>query len=163
MTEPNELYEDDAYRYFKEAYEKQTKGQVEEAIELYRKSLEILPTAEAFTFLGWAYSFQGRYEEAIEECRRAIDIDPDYGNPYNDIGSYLIELSRFEEAIPWLEKATRAERYDAYCYPYFNLGKVYEKKGDWMRALVNYRKALEFKSDYKLAQQGSHRIQAYLN
>jgi len=26
-------------------------------------------------------------EEATAECLRAIEIDPDFGNPYNDIGS----------------------------------------------------------------------------
>ena len=33
-------------------------------------------------------------------------MDPDFGNPYNDIGAYLIEMGRLDEAIPWLEKAT---------------------------------------------------------
>ena len=50
------------------------------------------PTAEAYTFLGWTYHFQGRIEDAIAECKRAIEVDPEFGNPYNDIGAYLIEL-----------------------------------------------------------------------
>ena len=33
-------------------------------------------------------------EEAIAECEKAIALDPDYGNPCNDIGVYLIELGR---------------------------------------------------------------------
>ncbi|NIO09761.1 MAG: tetratricopeptide repeat protein, partial [Deltaproteobacteria bacterium] len=45
------------------------------------------PTAEAYTFLGWTYSFMGQLNEAIEECQRAITLDPDFGNPYNDIGA----------------------------------------------------------------------------
>jgi tetratricopeptide (TPR) repeat protein len=64
------------------------------------------PTAEAHTFLGWTYHFQGRLDDAIAECKRAIEIDPEFGNPYNDIGAYLIELKRFDGAIPWLERAT---------------------------------------------------------
>jgi hypothetical protein len=40
----------------------------EEAVELYRRSIETYPTAEAHTFLGWVYSFDGRYTEAIDEC-----------------------------------------------------------------------------------------------
>jgi len=62
---------------------------------------------EAHTFLGWTYHFQGRIEEAIAECKLAIGLDPEFGNPYNDIGAYLIELGRFEEAIPWLEQPRR--------------------------------------------------------
>jgi Flp pilus assembly protein TadD len=41
-------------------------------------------------------------EEAIAECHRAIEIDPDFGNPYNDIGAYLIERGDLRGAIPWL-------------------------------------------------------------
>ena len=56
-----------------------------------KASLELHPTAEAHTFLGWTYHFQGKLDEAIAQCRTAIDIDPEFGNPYNDIGAYLIE------------------------------------------------------------------------
>jgi tetratricopeptide (TPR) repeat protein len=54
-----------AEAYFRQAYEHQVKGELDEAIRLYRLSIEAHPTAEAHTFLGWTYSFQGRYDEAI--------------------------------------------------------------------------------------------------
>jgi len=47
------------------------------------------PSAEAHTFLVWVYSFERRFAEAIAECKRAIAVDPEFGNPYNDIGVYL--------------------------------------------------------------------------
>ena len=34
------------------------------------------------------------------ECRTAIAVDPDFGNPYNDIGSYLITLGRARRGDP---------------------------------------------------------------
>src|SRR5947209_14538855 len=80
----------EAKELFARAYEAQQAGDYVTAIELYRRSIEIYPTAEAHTFLGWVYSFQGRYDEAIDECLRAIQVDATFGNPYNDIGSYLI-------------------------------------------------------------------------
>jgi len=76
-----------AVRLLKQAYERQTAGKLEDAIRLYRASIAEHPTAEAHTFLGWTYSFQGRYEEAIDQCKIAIGIDPSFGHPYNDIGS----------------------------------------------------------------------------
>ena len=42
----------------------------------------------------------GQLDEAIEECHRAIRTDPDFGNPYNDIGAYLIELNRLMKRSP---------------------------------------------------------------
>src|SRR2546429_475520 len=78
-----------AWEILQDAYQAQMEGDYDRAIELYRFSLEMPPTAEAHTFLGWTYHFQGRVDEAIAECKRAIKIDPDFGNPYNDIGAYL--------------------------------------------------------------------------
>src|SRR6186713_3023021 len=89
--------------YLNKAYQLQMKGQFEEAILNYKISLDIFPTAEAHTFLGWAYSFLGDLDKAIEECKNAIAIDPEYGNPYNDIGAYLIQQGKYDEAITWLE------------------------------------------------------------
>src|SRR5881628_3869383 len=109
----------------REAYRRQMSGDLDGAVEYYRRSIEIHPTAEAHTFLGWTYSFQGRHEAAIAECHVAISVDPDFGNPYNDIGAYLIELGRYEEAIPWLERAKRARRYEPRHFPYANLARVY--------------------------------------
>ena len=109
-------------------------GDLDRAVELYKDSLEVHPTAEAHTFLGWTYHFQGKVQDAIDECKRAIEVDPDFGNPYNDIGAYLISLKRYDEAVSWLERATKAPRYDPRHYPYFNLGRVYFAKGMINRA-----------------------------
>lgn len=152
-----------ALEYFELAYARQRKGELEEAIALYKKSIEILPTAEAHTFLGWTYSFQNRYDEAIEECRRAIAVDPDFGNPYNDIGAYLIEKGQFEEAIPWLEKATVAPRYESYFFPHYNLGRVYERKRDYRKAIERYRFALDLNPAYTLANKSLRRLQSMFN
>jgi Tfp pilus assembly protein PilF len=152
-----------AIRLLKEAYEHQMKKELDEAAELYKKSIEAYPTAEAYTFLGWTYSWMGRVDDAIAECHKAIEVDPTFGNPYNDIGSYLLMKGQIEEAIPWLERALEAPRYESYCYPHMNLGRVYEAKRDWLRAKEEYRKALAEKKDYVPAAEGLARIRGYLN
>lgn len=155
--------QDEALKLFQEAYQKQNDGNLDEAIQLYHKSLALFPSAEAHTFLGWALSLKGLFDDAIEECHKAIAIDPDFGNPYNDIGAYLIEKGKHDAAIEWLEKATVAKRYDSYFYPYYNLGRVWEKKGDWGRAADSYRSALNSNPDYTLARKALNRLQAMMN
>jgi Tfp pilus assembly protein PilF len=120
---------------WREGYRQQMAGDLDAAIATYRRSLAVQPTAEAHTFLGWAMSFQGQLEEAIEECHRAIAVDPDFGNPYNDIGVYLMQQQKLEEAIPWLERAKHAPRYEPRQFPYMNLGRIYMKQGRWSEAL----------------------------
>ena len=163
MSEANSYYQSEALKLFQEAYQKQTEGELDEAIALYHKSIDLFATAEAHTFLGWAMSFKGLYDQAISECRKAIELDPDFGNPYNDIGSYLIEKGNYDEAIPWLQKATVAKRYESYCYPHYNLGRVWEQKGNWMKAVESYRLALQDNPQYTLAQKALARIQGMMN
>ncbi|HTQ84684.1 MAG TPA: tetratricopeptide repeat protein [Candidatus Solibacter sp.] len=133
----------EAMRWFRTAYEHQMRGELDEAVRLYTRSIETYPTAEGYTFRGWTYSFQGKIDEAIAECMKAIEVDPTFGNPYNDIGAYLVELDRLDEAIPWLERALVALRYESYCFPHVNLGRVYEKKRMFQKALKHYQEALE--------------------
>ena len=151
-----------AVRLFHDAYRVQMEGKLDEAVRLYRESIALRPTAEAHTFLGWTYSFQGKYEEAIAECQKAIAVDPEFGNPYNDIGAYLIGLGRLDEAIPWLERATRARRYEAYHYPHFNLGRVYLSKGMLKKALEEFQQALAIEPKYTLARQAIDAVEQQL-
>jgi Tfp pilus assembly protein PilF len=115
----------------------------DEAIRLYKESIAIFPTADAHTYLGWAYSFKGRLNEAIAQCEIAIQLDPEFGNPYNDIGVYLMQQQRFDDAIPWLERAKSATRYEPRHFPYINLGRIYLTKGMIQRALEEFAGALE--------------------
>ena len=117
-------------------------GELEEAIGLFTLSLETAPTAEAYTFRGWAYSFEGRLDDAIEECRKAIATDPSFGNPYNDIGCYLVEKGETDDAIPWFERAKAAGRYEPRHFPYLNLGRLLAARGDVEAALVEFEGAL---------------------
>jgi tetratricopeptide (TPR) repeat protein len=152
-----------AEELFESAYEAQMRGDLDDAVTLYRMSLNAHPTAEAHTFLGWTYSFQGRLDDAIAECKKAIAVDPDLGNPYNDIGAYFIEMGRYDEAIPWLEKATQAPRYEAPHFPRFNLGRAYVAKEMYSRALEEFQQALRLRPDYAAAQAVVEALKRKLN
>ena len=152
-----------AEEFFRRAYDAQMAGELDAAIDLYKKSIELGPTAEAHTFLGWTYSFQRRYREAIAECKRAIEVDPGFGNPYNDIGAYLIELGRWEEAVPWFEKAIEAARYDPRHFPHFNLARVYIQTYEYGKAVEHLRRALELEPKYGSAQRELKRLLCRMN
>ncbi|MBX3327756.1 MAG: tetratricopeptide repeat protein [Nitrospira sp.] len=152
-----------AWQLFQQAFARQMKGELEEAVNLYKQSIATHPTAEAYTFLGWTYSFMGRLDDAIEECHKAIAQDPEFGNPYNDIGAYLIEKGEFDEAISWFQKAMQAKRYESPAYPHLNLGRVYERKGNWTEAIDSYKTALTLDPDYALARKALGRLVSSLN
>jgi Tfp pilus assembly protein PilF len=135
-------------------YELHVRGEYERAIEQFRQSIASHPTAEAHTYLGWSLSHLGRLDEAIAQCRQAIRLDPDFGNPYNDIGVYLIAQGKPAEAVPWLQKATSAKRYCCYQFPHFNLGRVWLEQGRIGEAARAFERALEYDPNYLPALQG---------
>jgi Tfp pilus assembly protein PilF len=131
-----------ALKLWQEGTDRLLAGDFEEAVVLFTKSLELRPTAEAYTFRGWAYSFAGRLDEAIEECRKAITTDPAFGNPYNDIGCYLVEQGKSDEAVPWFEQAKKAPRYEPRHFPYLNLGRLRAARGEVAEAIAEFQGAL---------------------
>jgi tetratricopeptide (TPR) repeat protein len=149
--------------YFYKGYLCQMRGEYDNAISNYEKSIDVYPTAEAFTFLGWTYSYKGDLERAIEECKNAINIDPDYGNPYNDIGAYLLQQGNADEAITWFELAIKSKRYENAEFAHLNLGKALEMKGLWFEALDEYGTALEIAPNYTESKIHVNRLQGKLN
>ena len=154
---------DKAVQRFYDAYKAQLKKRYDDAVRLYHESIDCYPTAEAYTFLGWTYSFLGELELAIDHCQKAINLDPDFGNSYNDIGAYLIAKGDFDNALPYLEQALSAKRYNAYHFAHFNMGRVYEHKGDLLNAYRHYREALTLEPRYWIAHKGLQRVSLVVN
>jgi Tfp pilus assembly protein PilF len=140
-----------------------SRGETDAALELFEQSIAAHPTGEGHTFRGWALSHLGRFEEAIAECKIAIQVDPDFGNPYNDIGVYLMQQGKLEEAIPWLEQAKLAPRYEPKHFPHSNLGTIYERKGRLRQALTEYKAALRIEPRHEPAIRAVARLQAQMN
>jgi len=154
---------DRALALWREGTSRLLRGELDEAVALFTASLEEEPTAEAYTFRGWAYSFMGRLDDAIEECRKAIATDPRFGNPYNDIGVYLIQQDKLDEAIPWLERAKTAPRYEPRQFPHMNLARIYIKRNRWWDALRELETAQTLApTDQQLART-LHSVRAKLN
>jgi tetratricopeptide (TPR) repeat protein len=161
VQESDDLRE--ATALWRAGYRYQMEGELDRAIEHYERSVAVHPTAEAHTFLGWSLSFQGRLEEATAECLRAIEIDPDFGNPYNDIGVYLMQQGKLDEAILWLGKAKQARRYEPRQFPFMNLGRVYLKQGRWWDALREFEGAVQAAPGDVHAARTLHQLRGQLN
>ncbi|MBI3724578.1 tetratricopeptide repeat protein [bacterium] len=132
-TRAKELYE--------RGYSLQLEGRVLEAERCYRESIELVPTAEAHTFLAWALAHEGKVDEAIEQCREAIRLDPAFGNAWSDIAAYLIEKGEDAEAETYLRRALESTRFERHHYVHENMGRVHWKQGLLMKALAEFRLA----------------------
>lgn len=151
-----------ALELIERAMKHQLAREFDDAIRLYKESIAVYPTADAHTYLGWAYSFLGRLNEAIAQCEIAIQLDPEFGNPYNDIGVYLMQQERMDDAIPWLERAKSAKRYDPRHFPHINLGRIYLTKGMLQKALEEFNGALTINPDDRELKQLVEELQTKL-
>jgi Tfp pilus assembly protein PilF len=152
-----------AISLWREGYQAHSEGDLQRAIELYTESIELAPTPEAYTFRGWAYFHMGRTDDALAECHNAIEVDPDFGNPYNDIGAYLMAKGQLDEAIGWFEKAKQAPRYEPRHYPFMNLARVYVAKEMFRRAIEEFEGALRHQPDELSCRRALAELRAMLN
>lgn len=125
-----------------------SKGELDEAIEAYRKALND-PTfdmpGEAWNSLGIALRGKGELDAAIEAHRKALD-DPTYDTPgyaWNNLGNALRDKGELDEAIAAHRKALDDPTYDRPGKAWNNLGNALGDKGERDKAIAAYREALD--------------------
>jgi len=81
-------------------------GRFEEALAEMKQAHQLDPSSVITTGSGLAvaYFFGGQYDQAIEQCRKAIQIDSTYAVPYLFLGRAYLLKGMYNEAIAALEK-----------------------------------------------------------
>ena len=84
------------------------KGQLDEALDQYQKSLKINPNfADSYYNLGNVFLQKGRRDEAIEQYRKALAINPAHAPAHNNLGAVLFQEGQVNEAIAQIQEAVR--------------------------------------------------------
>ena len=87
----------------------------------------------------------GRFDEAIVEGKRAIELDPLSPIMNADLGQNLYFARRYDEAIAQLRKTLEID--PTFYYAHYNLGIALQLKGDLPAAIAEYRKAQQLSDD----------------
>ncbi|MCF8060761.1 MAG: hypothetical protein K9K67_15770 [Bacteriovoracaceae bacterium] len=119
-----------------------SKKEYDLARESFMRALNFQETAEAYNLIGWSYSLECELEKAKKFCLKAIQTDPAYGAPYNDLGSYLLAEGEVNESLKWFELAKNSRNYQNREYPYINAGRAYMGKREFTKALQEFSMAL---------------------
>jgi len=77
--------------------------------------------------LGWALYFARRHDEAITQCRKALDLDTNYLMTYTVLGQAYVAASRYDEAIGALQSAVSFS--GGLAFTSAALGHAYAKAG----------------------------------
>ena len=114
---------------------------------LNRHIIALNPQArDAYLNLGDALYEQGRYAEALDAVRIAVERRPEYAKAHFNLGAILDALGRYEEAETHLRRAIalKPQNGDAY----LNLGDVLYKQSRYAEALDATRIAIEQEPDF---------------
>jgi tetratricopeptide (TPR) repeat protein len=62
---------------------------------------------------GFALYFTHQYDKAIDQCRRALELDPTSAGAYDCLGSSYLASGQYEQAIAAFQKAVSLSNNDA--------------------------------------------------
>ncbi|HUR95920.1 MAG TPA: tetratricopeptide repeat protein [Gemmatimonadales bacterium] len=112
------------------------------ALEYQKELVAKYPDDERAHFLlGNGHFGQQHYEEAIEEYRKAIEINPKFSGAYNSIGYAYRPLEKYVDAEVAFKKYIELIPNDP--NPYDSYAELLMKAGRFEESIAQYRKALE--------------------
>ena len=117
-----------------------------QAIRLAKKAIAIEDSPEPHRTLAGAYVFLRKYDEAIAEGKKAIELDPNSANAHGSLGHVFQMANMPQEAIPILERAIRLNPYPPSRY-FHNLAWSYNQLRKPEEAITAARKAVRIQPD----------------
>ena len=95
--------------------------------------------------IGLQLNRQQRYEEAVENFKKAISLSPYSASGYIMLARAYQELKKYDDAVSFLNQALELESNDAAdeIGIYEDLGRTFDAKGDEQEAILMYNKGLE--------------------
>jgi tetratricopeptide (TPR) repeat protein len=117
-------------------------GKFGEAIACFNELVQQKDSAELHYNLAAALSMQKKYNEAINQLTRTLELNPEYPDAHNKMGMLLIAAGKPDEAITHLKQALETGDNEE---TYANLGTAYQKTGKNELAIQNWAKALQLK------------------
>lgn len=101
------------------------------------------------TAKGIEYGKAGKYDEAITELNKAIELDPRFVPAYANRALAYQGKGKLNLAI---DDCTKAIELDSKYIPaYINRGTIYGAKGDYDSAIADFEKAIKLKPDDAMA------------
>jgi tetratricopeptide (TPR) repeat protein len=105
--------------------------------------------------LGDALCNEGRVREAMEQYRKAVEMERENPSYHIRLGDAFAYSEMSVKAVAEYKKALKISPRRA--EPHFSLAEIYRRYGKWMAAVAEYRKATQFNAmnpfyRYKLSQ-----------
>jgi tetratricopeptide (TPR) repeat protein len=117
------------------------------ALHALEMATRLLPDdPETHSNLGNALSEAGRFVEAVECCRYALQLNPNYSGAHNNLGNALWNLGQPEAALACYQRALDIT--PEFPLAQFNKGKLLLRLGEFDAAAQSFRRATAVQPDY---------------
>ncbi len=129
--------------YVAEGWNQICTGQFDQAIASLSAAVKLNHSdTKAMALLGWAYSYQGRYEDALAVCLKVLQMEPNNDGVRNNLGFICLKKGIYGEAIEHLSKVIKSGKDRvAVLYAHYYLGLVYLERQMLDDALFFFSKA----------------------
>ena len=104
-----------------------------------------------FARLGIIYDKLGKDRYALSNFSRSSNILPNYPYAYYSFGNFYFDRGRYIKALIQYKKAYNSG-YDNHFYNNYQIGRIYEKFGDFSAAITYYKRALVINDSVELRQ-----------
>jgi tetratricopeptide (TPR) repeat protein len=135
-------------------------GRPEEALGHLDRSMALRPSSDDLGrvrfFRGFCLKELERYDEAVSDLRRSIELEPPEAAHHNLLGFCLFKLKHYSEAVSAFERAVALDPHSA--VDWANIGVNLERLGQTDRAVEMYEKALGMDSGIGFAREGLDRL-----
>ena len=91
----------------------------------------------------WTFERNSVWKSNVTLWRDIVEKSPGISRPHNNLGIYLMQQGKIDEAIIHFNKALQIKPHDT--IPHNNLGNAMKKQGKIGEAIIHYRKALKIR------------------
>ncbi len=124
-----------------------------DALRELTEAVEIYPNeATYYNALGTAYFLRRMNEEAEFNYKKAVALNPKYSEAFLNLSSVFIEIGKWDLAIAAAGNVFNNVFYTSPENAHNNIGWALFKKGEFVQSIASYRKAIEFRPNYTMAQ-----------
>jgi serine/threonine protein kinase/Tfp pilus assembly protein PilF len=99
-----------------------------------------------FYALGHHYRLENSFDKAIIEYKKALELDPDYGEALNELAYVYLEIGDNSNAVAQLKRYVALNPGEP--NPLDSLAEAYFWQGELDEALANYKRVNEIKPDF---------------
>lgn len=121
-------------------------GDIDNAIILYDKVVDIEPSVDTYYSLGIAYKQNGDLKSAVETYKKALELNPDNYNVLYNLSVLYKDTNDIKNALKIAQKAEYINPNDEDIHTF--IAGLYENVGNYKKSIVHMEKALQFSKNH---------------